>query len=176
MVTVDKLLSAIYKLSKPLQEKALKKLGLSTAGKPGRKGDGIVVGRDRVRIEKKIDQLKGGAKGVGAAAIIHELLGISSAGDATMPKAKAEENKSTRKTESYEPAPGTVFAPKEGTSKRKEPPTPKKLPKRKPKPKSENTNGVKFDTTGTLNKNRGGYIDYRKGGMVLSTVDNRKNK
>ena len=91
MVTVDKLLSAIYKLSKPLQEKALKKLGLSTTGKPGRKGDGIIVGRDRVRIEKKIDQLKGGAKGVGAAAIIHELLGISSVGDATMPKAKAEE-------------------------------------------------------------------------------------
>jgi len=28
----------------------------------------------------------------------------------------------------------------------------------------------------TLEKNRGGYVDYRKGGMVLSTVDNRKNK
>ena len=28
----------------------------------------------------------------------------------------------------------------------------------------------------TLEKNRGGFIDYRKGGMVLSTVDNRKNR
>ena len=28
----------------------------------------------------------------------------------------------------------------------------------------------------TLEKNRGGYIDYRKGGMVLSTTDNRKKK
>jgi len=28
----------------------------------------------------------------------------------------------------------------------------------------------------TLEKNRGGSIDYRKGGMVLSSVDNRKNK
>ena len=28
----------------------------------------------------------------------------------------------------------------------------------------------------TLEKNRGGVIDYRKGGMVLSTTDNRKKK
>jgi LysM repeat protein len=28
----------------------------------------------------------------------------------------------------------------------------------------------------TLKKNRGGFIDYRKGGMVKSTVDNRKKK
>mgnify|MGYP003142131510 FL=1 len=28
----------------------------------------------------------------------------------------------------------------------------------------------------TLEKNRGGFIDYRKGGMVLSTTDNRKKK
>ena len=28
----------------------------------------------------------------------------------------------------------------------------------------------------TLEKNRGGFIDYRKGGMVKSTVDNRKKK
>ena len=175
MVTVDKLMSAIYKLSKPLQEKALKKLGLSTTGTPGRKGDGIVVGRDRVRIEKKIDQLKGGAKGIGAATIIHELLGISSVGDATMPKAKAADRPKS-KTGTYKPAPGTAYAPKEGPSKSqsKKPPIPKKLPK--PKPNSKNESKVKFDTTGTLSKSRGGSTDYRVGGMVKSTVDNRKNK
>jgi hypothetical protein len=29
---------------------------------------------------------------------------------------------------------------------------------------------------GTAGRAKGGYIDYRKGGMVISTVDNRKNK
>ena len=58
-VTYTGVMKAINKLTKPMQEKVLKKLGLSTKGLPGRtsKKDGITVGKDRVKIEKKIDKL-----------------------------------------------------------------------------------------------------------------------
>ena len=68
-VSVTGVIRAINNLTKPLQEKALKKLGLSTKGLPGRTSDkaGITVGKDRRKIEKKIDKLKGGAVGAGGA-------------------------------------------------------------------------------------------------------------
>ena len=52
-VSVTGVIRAINNLTKPLQEKELKKLGLSTKGLPGRtsKKDGITVGKDRVKIE-----------------------------------------------------------------------------------------------------------------------------
>ena len=95
-VSVTGVIRAINNLTKPLQEKALKKLGLSTKGLPGRTSDkaGITVGKDRRKIEKKIDKLKGGAVGAGgvfaaytASDFINDLLGIKKVGDATLTKA-----------------------------------------------------------------------------------------
>jgi len=117
-LSVTGVLRAINKLSEPMQEKVLKKLGLSTKGLPGRtsKKDGITVGKDRVKIEKKIDKLVGGAVGVGgtvaaytAGDFINDLLGIKGAGKGSQftkeelakfkqKKAAASETKSTRKS------------------------------------------------------------------------------
>ena len=88
-ISYTSVMKAINNLTKPMQEKVLKKLGLSTKGLPGRtsKKDGITVGKDRVKIEKKIDKLVGGAVGVGgtvaaytAGDFINDLLGIKKAG------------------------------------------------------------------------------------------------
>jgi len=185
MVSLDKVIRAAYKMSEPLREKALKALGLSTKGKPGRKGDGIIVGRDRVRAQKKIDQIAGGAKGITAAAILHELLGISSTSkDAdkvpTMADIKAAQADDPRKDRGTPTIPRDAIAPSEGrsdsapmskpTPKPKRKPMPKTLPKPKPKrpEKSKNNNGVKFVFTGTS--------DFRKGGMVHKTTDNLKRR
>ena len=65
MASVSGVISAINKLSKPLQKKVAKKLGIDVEGRPGRKSDSIVVGKDRVAAEKKINKLIGG--GIGAA-------------------------------------------------------------------------------------------------------------
>ena len=83
---------AINNLTKPLQEKALKRLGLYMKDKPGRtsKSAGINVGKDRVAIKEKLDRYRGRLEtaGVGAAGIaaysasdfINDLLGIKKAG------------------------------------------------------------------------------------------------
>ena len=60
MAGVDGVVSLAFKLTGPIRRKAMNALGINPAGRPGRSGDGIVVGRDRVKIEKKINQLKGG--------------------------------------------------------------------------------------------------------------------
>lgn len=114
----DKVLGGIFRLSKPMQEKAFKALGISTKGLPGRssKNAGIVVGKDRVKIEKKINQIKGGAKATGvltAGAIINELLGIKTAADATAKPSKKPISNTKSPT--------------------KKPPVPKKKPATKPK-------------------------------------------
>ena len=105
-VTYTGVMRAINKLTKPMQEKVLKELGLSTKGLPGRtsKKDGITVGKDRVKIEKKIDKLVGGGIGVGgtvaaftAGDFINYLLGIKKMGDGTL---RAEEKKKVGKSNS----------------------------------------------------------------------------
>jgi len=179
MVSLDKVIRAAYKMSEPLREKALKALGLSTKGKPGRKGDGIIVGRDRVRAQKKIDQIAGGAKGITAAAILHELLGISSTSKDADKVPTMDDIKSARMTDPRKDSPPKT-APSEGrsdsapmskpTPKPKRKPMPKTLPTPKPKrpEKSKNNDGVKFVFTGAS--------DFRKGGMVHKTVNNLKKK
>ena len=94
MASVSGVISAINKLSKPLQKKVAKKLGIEVEGKPGRKSDSIVVGKDRVAAEKKINKLIGGGIGAGGTVaalsvgdIINELLGIKKMGDATLTEA-----------------------------------------------------------------------------------------
>ena len=57
MASISGVINAINKLSKPLQKKVAKKLGIDVEGKPGRKTDSIVVGKDRVAAEKKINKL-----------------------------------------------------------------------------------------------------------------------
>ena len=91
MASVSGVISAINKLSKPLQRRIAKKLGIDVEGKPGRKTDSIVVGKDRVAAEKKINKLIGGGIGAGGTVaalsvgdIINELLGIKKMGDATL--------------------------------------------------------------------------------------------
>lgn len=94
MASVSGVISAINKLSKPLQKKVAKKLGIEVEGKPGRKSDSIVVGKDRVAAEKKINKLIGGGIGAGGTVaalsigdVINELLGIKKMGDATLTEA-----------------------------------------------------------------------------------------
>ena len=94
MASVSGVISAINKLSKPLQKKVAKKLGIDVEGRPGRKSDSIVVGKDRVAAEKKINKLIGGGIGAGGTVaalsvgdIINELLGIKKMGDATLTEA-----------------------------------------------------------------------------------------
>ena len=94
MASVSGVISAINKLSKPLQKKVAKKLGIDVEGRPGRKSDSIVVGKDRVAAEKKINKLIGGGIGAGGTVaalsvgdIINDLLGIKKMGDATLTEA-----------------------------------------------------------------------------------------
>lgn len=146
MAGVDSVVSLAYKLTGPIRKKAMDALGINPAGKPGRSGDGIVVGRDRVKIENKINQLKGGGKALGAAAIIHELLGINTVADGSIKKDGAN----------YKFVPVKPAAkPKAKTDPRKDKqiPLPKRKPKKpkskvtppKPKPKpKKKQNGVKF--------------------------------
>jgi outer membrane biosynthesis protein TonB len=148
MAGVDSVISLAFKLTGPIRKKAMNALGINPAGKPGRSGDGIVVGRDRVKIEKKINQLKGGGKALGAAAIIHELLGINTVADGSIrkdgdnykfvpvkPKAKVKPKSDPRKDKQ-------ITLPKRKPKKPKSKVTPPK-PKPKPKPKKKQ-NGVKF--------------------------------
>ena len=142
---------------------------------------------------KNINRRVGTAAAAGAATygvvdFIHDMLGISSVADGTLSAAERERLDDKKPDPTPKPAskeskskdlPKTLPKPK---PKRK--PLPKNLPKPKPKRgnKKEEKSGVqfKFETT---NKNKGGMVksrtgpqDFRKGGMVLSTVDNRKNK
>ena len=72
MASISGVINAINKLSKPLQKKVAKKLGIDVEGKPGRKTDSIIVGTDRVAAEKKINKLIGGGIGAGGK-IIYDL-------------------------------------------------------------------------------------------------------
>lgn len=139
-VTYTGVMRAINKLTKPMQEKVLKKLGLSTKGLPGRtsKKDGITVGKDRLKIEKKIDKLVGGVVGGGigvggtvaaftAGDFINDLLGIKKMGDGTL---RAEEKKKVGKSKSET---------KTNTNKKVIKKTPPKAPP--PKPNSIKKNG-----------------------------------
>ena len=146
MAGVDSVVSLAYKLTGPIRRKAMNALGINPAGKPGRSGDGIVVGRDRVRIENKINQLKGGGKALGAAAIIHELLGINTVADGSIRKYGAN-----YKFVPVTPKPKTKAKTKPDPRKDKQIALPKRKPKKpkskvtppKPKPKKKQ-NGVKF--------------------------------
>ena len=118
MVSISGVINAINKLSKPLQKKVAKKLGIDVEGKPGRKTDSIVVGKDRVAAEKKINKLIGGGIGAGGTVaalsvgdVINELLGIKKMGDATLTEAdkrkamigKAQAETTTTKTKKKTP-------------------------------------------------------------------------
>ena len=118
MASISGVISAINKLSKPLQKKVAKKLGIDVEGKPGRKTDSIVVGKDRVAAEKKINKLIGGGIGAGGTIaalsvgdVINELLGIKKMGDATLTEAdkrkamigKAQAETTTTKTKKKTP-------------------------------------------------------------------------
>lgn len=165
---------AIGNLTAPMREKVLKKLGLSTKGLPGRtsKKAGITVGKDRLKIEKKIDKYKGAAVGAGttvaaytASDFINDILGIKGAGKGStftpqeklkMKKAQAKNNLQG-KSESI------------STVKKKTPPkiADKDLPKRRPKKK----NGVTFEFE-TIPKGKAGTK--RNKGGIIKTKKRRK--
>ena len=131
----------------------------------------------------------GGAATYGVVDFIHDMLGISSVADGTL--SAAERSKETAEKPAAKTKP--KIAPREGKAddmpktlpkpKPKRKPMPKTLPKPKPKRQKKEDSGVTFQFE-TVNKNKGGSVtksskgtqDFRKGGMVLSTVDNRKNK
>ena len=157
-VSVTGVIRAINNLTKPLQEKALKKLGLSTKGLPGRTSDkaGITVGKDRRKIEKKIDKLKGGAVGAGgvvaaysASDFINDLLGIKKVGDATLTKADKR-----RLGEAQADTPKKT-KPK---VKKKKPSIPTEKPTPRPKKKKE---GVTFEFE-TIPKGNVGMLASKK--------------
>ena len=159
--TYTGVMRAIDKLTKPMQEKVLKKLGLSTKGLPGRtsKKDGITVGKDRVKIEKKIDKLVGGGIGVGgtvaaytAGDFINDLLGIKKMGDGTL---RADERKKIGKSKSETVTPFKKKVVKK-TPPKAPPPKPNSIkPKKKQlmmKDKSGKDTNVKFNSRGGMLK------------------------
>ena len=173
MATYAGVMKAINNLTKPLQEKILKKLGLSTKDLPGRSSNkaGITVGKERLRIEKKIDKLKGGAVGVGGTVVAYEasdfigdMLGIKKVGDATL---KGNEKPFVPKSKRKGP-PARVATKKK--SKPPEPPKsrPKVTKKVEDKKKqlmmkekySGKDSNVKFNARGGMMKK------YSKGGMT----------
>ena len=168
------LMRAIGNLTAPMREKVLKKLGLSTKGLPGRtsKKAGITVGKDRLKIEKKIDRYKGRLEtaGVGAAGIaaysasdfIRDILGIKGAGKGStftqqeklkMKQAQAEtKNKPTVKKKT----------------------TDKELPKILPKPRPKNKKkGVTFEFE-TIPKGKTGKKKLSTGGALKKPTPAQK--
>ena len=147
-VSVTGVMRAINKLSKPLQEKVLKKLGLSTEGLPGRtsKKDGITVGKARNKIEKRLDQIKGGVKTAGglgaayaaysAADFVNDLLGIKKMGDGTL---RADERKKIGKAKSET---------KTNTKKKANTKTPPQAPPSRPKSITKKTQQYMKDKSG----------------------------
>jgi len=125
---------------------------------------------------KNINRRVGSAAAAGAASysvadFIHDMLDISSVADGTLSAEELERNKNYYKKEKKS-------TPKSESKTISAPP---KKPKRKtksetvlPPPRKPKQSGVtwNFETT----KKRTGASDYRKGGMVLSTVDRRKKK
>jgi hypothetical protein len=170
-VSYTGVMKGINNLTKPMQEKVLKKLGLSTKDLPGRtsKEAGITVGKQRVKVEKKIDQLIGGGKtlvGVGAVAaaysasdFINDLLGIKKTGDGTL---RADErNTKPKVTPNSKPVPKGL---REGIAKDKNKVTPKVEDTKKQLMMKEKYSGkdsnVKFNAKGGMMKK------YSKGGMT----------
>lgn len=162
-VTYTGVMRAINNLTKPMQEKVLKKLGLSTKDLPGRtsKKDGITVGKDRVKIEKRIDQIKGGAKTAGglgaayaaysAADFVNDLLGIKKMGDGTL---RAEEKKKVGKSKS-ETTTNTTKKTVKKTAPKAPPSRPKSIAKKTQQymtDKSGKATNVKFNSRGGMLK------------------------
>jgi len=135
----------------------------------------------------------GGAATYGVVDFIHDMLGISSVADGTLSAAERTKGSDSDPRKDQGPKPKPKTAPKEGASntapktlpksKPKSKPMPKTLPTPKPKRQKKEESGVTFKFE-TVKKNKGGSVtkssrgaqDFRKGGMVLSTVDRRKNK
>ena len=123
----------------------------------------------------------GGAAAYGVVDFIHDMLGISSVADGTL--SASERPKETDKKPAAKTKPKT--APREGAkddmpktmpkSKPKRRPLPKTLPESKPKRQKKKDSDVTFKFE-TVTKSNKGTQDFRKGGMVLSSVDNRKKK
>ena len=159
-ISYTSVMRAINKLTKPMQEKVLKKLGLSTKGLPGRtsKKDGITVGKDRVKIEKKIDKVVGGGIGVGgtvaaytAGDLINDLLGIKKMGDGTL---RAEERKKVGKSKSETVTPFKKKVVKK-TAPKAPPSRPKSIKKKTQqymKDRSGKDSNVKFNSRGGMLK------------------------
>mgnify|MGYP003139019742 CR=1 FL=1 len=146
-ISYTSVMRAINNLTKPLQEKALKKLGLSTTGKPGRtsKKAGITVGKDRVNIKEKIDKYKGAAVGGGAVVaayetsdFIRDLLGIKQAGKGS--KFTKEELAKLKKKKVVKKTPPKAPPPKPDSVKKKV-----KVKKKVGTPPKKKKNGVTFE-------------------------------
>ncbi len=129
--------------------------------------------------EKNTNRRVGAAAAAGAAAttvaysvsdFVRDMLGIKSAGDGELSASERPKPSDKKSKKSSEPTP--TSRPTQRRKQDSEEPTPKPRPKPKAK---ESTSGVKFiDLTGTPTKRNTGATDFRKGGMVLSTVDRRK--
>ena len=119
----------------------------------------------------------GGAATYGVVDFIHDMLGISSVADGTLSaeERKPRDNKKTkRKTKAKSDSKSVEAPPRK--PKRKSDSKSVEAPPRKPKQNKEkkSDSGVTF-TFDTV-KRRTGAQDFRKGGMVISNVDNRKKK
>ena len=132
-----------------------------------------------------------GAATYGVIDFVHDMLGISSVSkdaDRVPSGSAVADTKTTRSS-----GEGSSVKPKKKVTTPTPPPEGRKTKRNAtttrptPKPKRNNTKKDKSDVTfqfETINKNKGGSVtksnkgpqDYRKGGMVLSSVDNRKNR
>lgn len=123
----------------------------------------------------------GGAATYGVVDFIHDMLGISSVADGTLSaeERKPRDNTKTKKKPKAKSDSKSVDAPPRKPKRKSETDSktvkaPPRKPKRKSKSDSKSNSGVTF-TFDTV-KRRTGKQDLRKGGMVISSVDNRKKR
>tara|TARA_R100001129_G_scaffold125949_1_gene88240 strand:+ start:642 stop:1244 length:603 start_codon:yes stop_codon:yes gene_type:complete len=187
--------NAINNLTKPMQIKVLKKLGIYVPkDAPGRtaKGAGITVGKIRVAAKEASDQWKGAVKGVGTSAavvasysasdFINDLLGITKMGDSDLKadnlrsenikrgKLKSESlKKSTVKPPPSKPKTYKTIDGKVLTEKQylKYLDEKQDITAKNKKILKEITGNKGNKGMLVNNKKRFGNMDYRKGGMVI---------
>ena len=173
-ISITGIINALDKLSKPLQTKILKKLGLDMNDLPGRtsKKAGVNVGKERFNRKEIRDQIKGGIKtlGYGTAAyatysagdLVNDLLGIKSMGKSTL-KADGASGEYTRMPlKDKKPVEKKNVVKK--TTPKAPPPKPDSVKKKKQLMMKEKYSGkdseVKFNSKGGMMKK------YNKGGMT----------
>jgi hypothetical protein len=129
------------------------------------------MGKDNVQKEKNLNQIKGAGKAVAAVAAafggIAAYEALPSKDRKSFDNAFAEARRNKEKTFTWR---GDLYNTKLRRNSNEIKKAESRMPRDKPKPPT------KLNKGGMVTKSRTGNMDYRKGGLLLSSVDNRKKK